>query len=136
VRDGGVISMAARSAALASVDPFGGSGCVIGPSIALQASMERLRRIARTDTIHVDYRAKPAGASSALLQTRGVMDRLKLWTVTLRKNVGLLAWAVVMAFVMTLIMYGVMFAASYVSDKFYSPSLNEASFPPPRTDGR
>jgi hypothetical protein len=99
VRNGGVISIAACSAALAPADPF-------------------------------------AGACSALLETRGVMQRLKSPTEKLLSNVALLAWALVLAFILSLMLFGVMFAAAYVVDEFYSPSLNDASYPPARPDGR
>ena len=50
-------------------------------------------------------------------------------------NAALLAWAVVLAFVMSLILFGVMVGATYVADEFSSPSLNDASYPPARPAG-
>lgn len=54
-------------------------------------------------------------------------------TAKLRDNVGLVAWGIVVAFVMSLILFGAMLAAAYVVDEFCSPPLNESSVPPPRT---
>jgi hypothetical protein len=50
-------------------------------------------------------------------------------------NVALLGWALLLAFVMSLILFGVMLGATYVADEFVSPSLNESSYPPPRPPG-
>lgn len=77
-----------------------------------------------------------AAARSALLDTRGAMHRLKPPTEKLLSNVALLAWALVLAFILSLMLFGVMLGAAYVVDEFYSPSVNDASHPPARTNGR
>jgi hypothetical protein len=51
-------------------------------------------------------------------------------------SVALLSWALVLAFVLSLILFGVMVAAAYVADELCSPSLNEASYPLPQPDRR
>jgi hypothetical protein len=50
-------------------------------------------------------------------------------------NATLLAWAVALAFVMSLILFGAMLAATYVADEFLSPPLTEASYSPPQAGG-
>ena len=60
-----------------------------------------------------------------------VARRVKLWD-----DAALLAWALVLAFVMSLVMFGCMLTAAYVADVLSSPSLNESSSPPPPSGGR
>ena len=50
-------------------------------------------------------------------------------------NAALLGWALVLAFLMSLILFGVMLGATYVADEFLSPSLNEASYPAAQPPG-
>jgi hypothetical protein len=49
------------------------------------------------------------------------MPRFKLRTMKLWNNVALLGWAVLLACVLSLVLYGAMIAAAYVSDEFHSP---------------
>jgi hypothetical protein len=60
------------------------------------------------------------------------MGPMKLRAGKLWKEVALLVWAVVLAFLLSLILFGAMLAAAYVVDEYYSPSLNESSYPSPR----
>jgi hypothetical protein len=48
------------------------------------------------------------------------MNRRKPWNVELWNNLALLAWALVLAFVLSLILFGVMYAGAYVVDEFYT----------------
>jgi hypothetical protein len=64
------------------------------------------------------------------------MRRVKLRIGTLMNNVALLAWALAVAFLLSLILFGALITAAYVADELGSPSVNEASYPPPRPDQR
>jgi hypothetical protein len=64
------------------------------------------------------------------------MHPVKLQTEKLWDNGALLPWAIVAAFVLCVMLFGAALVWSYVADEFYRPSLNEASYPPPRADGR
>jgi hypothetical protein len=63
--------------------------------------------------------------SLAQSNTRGVMHRVKL-PVKLRENLVLLAWALVLTLVLSLILFGCMFVAAYVADEL---SLTAVSYP-------
>jgi len=43
---------------------------------------------------------------------------------TLWNNVALLGWAVLLAFLLSLILFGAMAGGAYMHDEFYSSSLN------------
>jgi hypothetical protein len=51
-------------------------------------------------------------------QSRGVMRRVKVRAEDVWNNIALLAGAIVLACVLSLILFGVMFAAAYVADEF------------------
>jgi hypothetical protein len=63
-------------------------------------------------------------AYSPLLKTRGDMRRAKPQTAKFWNNVALLAWAGLLALVLSLILFGTMAGGAYVIDEFYSSSLN------------
>jgi hypothetical protein len=54
---------------------------------------------------------------------------VKLPPVKLLNNVALLASALVLAFLLSLILFGCLVAGAYVADELYSPSVNESSYP-------
>jgi hypothetical protein len=75
-----------------------------------QSSRTRLLR-----SIVWEHKKMIAG-SLAQSNTRGVMHRAKL-PVKLRENIMLLAWALALTLVLSLILFGCMFVAAYVADE-------------------